>query len=169
MSWPTTHGMTHSPEYRSWENMVQRCTNPNAPNWPRYGGAGVTIHPDMRSFEKFFAELGPRPTARCSVDRIDPARGYEPGNVRWACASTQELNKLLPQRWPGTTLDRRRGTYSWQYQRAGTIVRGSGYATAEAAFRAKMAAMSSAGIRPSRSDQAAAEAGASMYQKEHIH
>ena len=73
--------------------MVQRCTNPNRADYPRYGGSGVTVCDRWRSFANFFADMGPRPGRAHSLDRIDSAKGYEPGNVRWATAAQQTRNR----------------------------------------------------------------------------
>lgn len=81
--------------YRSWNNMVQRCTNPNRVDFQdRY--KDVPIHKGwlgVRGFETFLADVGKRPSKRHSLDRIDPCRGYEPGNVRWATLLVQNRNK----------------------------------------------------------------------------
>lgn len=42
-----THGMTGTPLYSTWSGMVQRCTNPHAQNFDRYGGRGITILLDI--------------------------------------------------------------------------------------------------------------------------
>jgi hypothetical protein len=87
------HGMSHSPERYSWNSMVQRCCNENNPAYPRYGGRGITIHPEwVLSFSAFLSYMGPRPSAAHSLDRIDNDKGYEPGNVRWATAEVQNQN-----------------------------------------------------------------------------
>jgi hypothetical protein len=87
----TTHGHTGSPEYHSWLSMIQRCDNPKATGYKRYGGRGIKIAPELRQFETFLALLGPRP-AGTSLDRINNDGHYEPGNVRWADAGTQAKN-----------------------------------------------------------------------------
>jgi hypothetical protein len=153
VSWPTTHGMAHTSEYTVWENIVQRCTNPKAPNYSRYGGAGVKL--GFGSFEEFYNDIGPRPSLAHSVDRKDPAHGYMPGNVRWATASTQELNKDLGLEFPGVTFDKRRGTYFWRYQRLGKVTTRSGYSEPRLAFLAKINHMQVADVQMSRSDHLA--------------
>lgn len=75
--------------------MKQRCLNPNAAGYSRYGGAGITVHESWRSFEAFLCDMGekPEPKAEYSLDRIDGGRGYEPGNCRWATRSEQQRNR----------------------------------------------------------------------------
>src|SRR5262245_12899327 len=36
----TTHGMFGTPEYETWAQMIQRCTNPLHFAWKRYGDRG---------------------------------------------------------------------------------------------------------------------------------
>jgi hypothetical protein len=89
-----THGMTGSPEYRTWGAMLQRCHNPNSDRYADWGGRGVKVCDRWReSFEAFYADVGPRPSPRHSLDRFPDKNGnYEPGNVRWATPREQQQN-----------------------------------------------------------------------------
>jgi hypothetical protein len=89
----TTHGMTRTREFRSWEGALQRCYNKNATGYERWGGIGVVVCERWRnSFESFFEDMGPRPVGT-TLDRIDPFGNYEPTNCRWADAKTQNQNQ----------------------------------------------------------------------------
>jgi hypothetical protein len=93
------HGRRYTPEYSSWQSMKWRCLDPNNKDFPRWGGAGVTIWPEwVDSFERFFADVGPRPKGT-TLDRIDGTRGYEPGNVRWATPTEQARNRRNGYIW----------------------------------------------------------------------
>lgn len=89
------HGMHATPEYRAWEGLIQRTTNPRHRSWKNYGGRGITVCQSWRdSFEAFFKEIGSRPGPEHSLDRYPDNDGnYEPGNVRWATRAEQEQNK----------------------------------------------------------------------------
>lgn len=87
------HGMNKSPEHRAWVHMKQRCSNPNKREWPHYGGRGIKVCDRWQSsFLAFFADVGPRPSATHSLDRIDVNGDYEPSNVRWATQQQQVEN-----------------------------------------------------------------------------
>lgn len=98
------HGHSHgSPTYKSWDGMIQRCTNPNNPNWPDYGGRGIAVCDRWRqSFGAFLADMGERPEDR-SIDRIDVDGDYEPNNCRWATATEQANNTRRAKARAGVT------------------------------------------------------------------
>jgi hypothetical protein len=84
-----THGHSHvnggepSQTYKCWDNMIQRCTNPNSISWPRYGRKGVRVCQRWRNFKNFLDDLGPKPGPSYSLSRKDDEGNYEPGNVSW--------------------------------------------------------------------------------------
>ncbi len=89
----TKHGLNKTPEHQAWVSMRQRCTNQNRREWTHYGGRGITVCKEWsESFDAFLAAVGPRPSPKHSLDRIDVNGNYEPGNVRWATQQTQIEN-----------------------------------------------------------------------------
>lgn len=94
------HGMRHSPEYKAWDNMKNRCYGASAlaGSHPYYAMKGVTVCERWRnSFIAFYEDMGPRPE-NMSLDRINSNGNYEPLNCRWANQSIQNLNRIFTNR-----------------------------------------------------------------------
>lgn len=88
------HGLSYVPEYRAWQQMRLRCTDPKHAAWPSYGGRGITVCERwLDDPAAFIADVGPKPSPKHEIDRIDNDRGYEPGNVRWATRSQNGRNR----------------------------------------------------------------------------
>lgn len=94
-------------EYTAWALMKQRCTNPNGRRYKYYGARGITVCARWRDdFPAFLSDMGPKPTRKHSIDRIDNDGGYWCGdascpdcgpagrvrNCRWATQSEQVCN-----------------------------------------------------------------------------
>ena len=88
----TTHGLSRTPEYGSWINMIQRCSNPHDPRYLQYGARGIEVCERWMDIEKFVKDMGPRPDG-FSIDRINTNGNYTPDNCRWADTSTQNSNR----------------------------------------------------------------------------
>lgn len=81
-------------EYKAWLSAIARCTNPRNANWKNYGARGIDVCQRWRDgFENFWADMGPKPSPRHSLDRIDVNGDYEPSNCRWADWDTQGNNR----------------------------------------------------------------------------
>lgn len=89
------HGMTGTPEFRAYSGARQRCNNPRNKSYSRYGGRGIRFL--FASFEDFYNEIGPKPSAGYSVHRIDNDVSYQKGNVHWQTAKGQANNRHKPQ------------------------------------------------------------------------
>lgn len=88
----TTHGLSKIAEYKVWHAMLDRCQNPEHEAFPHYGARGITVCERWRTFENFLSDMGRRPSARHSLDRVDNDKGYSPENCRWTTAKTQNRN-----------------------------------------------------------------------------
>lgn len=109
------HNGCKTPEYSAWAKLRERCTNPKQQSYPDYGGRGITVCARWggpESFPVFLADMGPRPSAKHSIDRKDNKKGYWCGqpkcpdcgplgrepNCRWATKGEQSRNRIVT-RW----------------------------------------------------------------------
>lgn len=96
----TKHGNCHSPEYKIWDTMIQRCTNPKNGSYKNYGKRGIKVCVRWKkSFSNFLADMGRRPSgrflngrSRYSIDRRNNDGNYTPKNCRWTTAMEQARN-----------------------------------------------------------------------------
>ena len=77
---PLRHGHSaagkHTKEYCGWNSMLQRCYNPKAISFSRYGKRGIEVCVRWReSFEAFLEDMGYAPIGT-SIERKDNSLGY---------------------------------------------------------------------------------------------
>ncbi|WP_293875595.1 hypothetical protein [Sphingomonas sp. UBA978] len=80
--------------HRIWGGMVARCQRDSHTSFERYGGKGITVCENWKSFDVFLkwaAESGYRDDL--TLDRVDNAQGYQPSNCRWATRKEQSANR----------------------------------------------------------------------------
>lgn len=93
----TKHGGYLTPEYKSWNAMMQRCTNPRNTSYPDYGGRGITVCERWQGedgYLNFVGDMGARPVGE-TLDRIKTDGNYEPSNTRWATKKVQSNNRRI--------------------------------------------------------------------------
>lgn len=88
----TRKNTPYAAERNILSNIKTRCNNPNTIGYHNYGGRGITVDPLFNDFDVFIAEVGPRPSPKHSIDRIDNNKGYVPGNLRWLDQKSQCRN-----------------------------------------------------------------------------
>ena len=78
-----THGKSRDRIYSIWRGMVQRCHNPNSKSFYKYGGKGITVSEDWRTFEGFLLDMGKSYQEDLTLDRTDATKGYNKENCTW--------------------------------------------------------------------------------------
>ncbi len=82
--------------YNIYLAMISRCYKSTNASYHRYGGRGIIVCERwLNSIHKFIDDMGPRPTIKHSIDRIDVDGNYEPKNCRWATPKEQSNNKCI--------------------------------------------------------------------------
>lgn len=94
----TVHGHAprnkRNPEYIAWKAMRNRCAaKVGHPDYPYWAGRGIKICERWEDYAAFLADMGPRPSDKHSLDRINVDGHYEPGNCRWATLKEQRANQ----------------------------------------------------------------------------
>jgi hypothetical protein len=88
-----THRMSNHPAYQAWHRIRNRCENPEANDYPNYGGRGIHIADEWQNFDAFWSEMGPSWKAGLSIERMDNDGDYAPGNCAWVTQVRQVRNR----------------------------------------------------------------------------
>jgi hypothetical protein len=86
--------MAQSKLYRVWAWMLSRCRNPNVIGWKNYGGRGIRVCDEWRTFAPFAAWAETNQYAPgLELDRKDNDGDYCPANCRWVSRIVNARNK----------------------------------------------------------------------------
>jgi hypothetical protein len=73
--------------------MLRRCTDPKYPKFRIYGKRGIRVARSWYSFKRFIEDMGPRPSPKHSIGRIDNNKNYSKNNCTWQNKFEQAHNK----------------------------------------------------------------------------
>lgn len=100
----TKHGFAsryrnRTPEYVAWQAMNCRCNATTGRDFEAYGARGIGVCESWACFENFLSDMGPRPSPKHSVGRINNDLGYAPDNCRWETPKQQQVNTRKSMIW----------------------------------------------------------------------
>lgn len=91
----TPSAVSKMPEYRAWISMKVRCYDKSNNRYHRYGARGIEVCEEWRNdFLAFLKDVGPRPSDKHSLERVDNNLGYQPGNCEWRLPKDQARNRV---------------------------------------------------------------------------
>ncbi len=92
------HGLSYNPLYKTYFNMIYRCTKPGNNRYKYYGGRGIKVCDrwlGKDGLKNFLDDVGKRPDGY-TLDRINRNGDYSPDNCRWSDIYTQNINRGAP-------------------------------------------------------------------------
>ena len=88
------HGMTKTPLYFVWVDMIRRCEKKNRVAYKNYGGRGISVCAEWHNSSVFIEwALNNGYNKYLILDRIDNNGNYNPDNCRFVTRTESELNK----------------------------------------------------------------------------
>ena len=72
--------------------MIQRCENPNNPDYKDYGGRGIKVCPRWHKFENFYKDMGEKPEG-LTLERKNNDGIYGLSNCCYATRKEQANNR----------------------------------------------------------------------------
>jgi hypothetical protein len=92
-----THGLSKNILFPVWQQIIQRCNNPNNKQYKNYGKRKIKVcwrwsNKNPKGFANFLKDVGEKPSPNSQIDRINNNKGYSPKNWRWATPEQQARN-----------------------------------------------------------------------------
>lgn len=89
----TTHGMSHTRQYRIWQGLKTRCSNPADHTFKQYGCRGISYPGKWETFEGFWDDMAEGYSDDKTIDRRNSSASYSKRNCHWVSYQGQNRNK----------------------------------------------------------------------------
>ena len=103
------HGLSKTPEYHAWLNMIDRCYNPEHIQYKDWGGRGIKVCDEWlgnpEGLITFLDDMGTKPETSYTLERLDNNGQYCKVNCSWESMRTQGNNRRSNRNltWDGQT------------------------------------------------------------------
>lgn len=87
------HGLSDSPIYHTWEQMLARCKNKKHQCYKDYGARGITVCEKWLKFEGFYEDMATTWFPKASIERKEVNGNYTFENCMWIPKENQQFNK----------------------------------------------------------------------------
>ncbi|HQR68270.1 MAG TPA: hypothetical protein PLB02_12850, partial [Thermoanaerobaculia bacterium] len=75
-------------------SVIRGCTDRNQASFQQYGARGIKVCPEwMESFDQFLLDMGPAPSPKHLLGRLDVTKGYYPATCCWTTRAEQALRR----------------------------------------------------------------------------
>lgn len=87
------HGMSKTSIYRTWADMVRRCSDEKYWAYGRYGGRGINVCERWLDFNNFREDMQEGHSSGMSIERINIDDHYCKSNCKWIHKTEQTRNR----------------------------------------------------------------------------
>lgn len=88
----TIHNLASHRLYKTWSNMIRRCTNSKNKDYKHYGERGIKVCDEWLDINNFINDMFPSFIEGLTLDRENHLGNYEKSNCRWVNRITQAEN-----------------------------------------------------------------------------
>ena len=91
------HGLHHHRMYKTWSNMIHRCSDPNFKQYEDYGGRGIIVCDEWQDIKNFidWVENTSNWEEGLTLDRINTNGNYSPDNCTFSNRTIQSINQRI--------------------------------------------------------------------------